>query len=68
VRGLAPVVALAQRCGLHDLVANTLTLSGPGTACAAVKVPALVSGMIGGADSIDDMDLLRHGAMGRLFD
>jgi len=28
-----------------------------------LKVPCLVAGMIGGADSIDDMDLLRHGAM-----
>jgi len=30
-------------------------------------VAALVAGMVAGADSIDDMDLLRHGAMGRLF-
>jgi len=30
---------------------------------AHLKVPALVAG----ADSIDDMDLLRHGGMGRLF-
>jgi hypothetical protein len=66
--GLVPVVALAQRCGMHDLVADTLTLSGPGSAYAAVKVPALVAGMVAGADSIDDMDLLRHGGMGRLFD
>ncbi len=34
---------------------------------AHLKVPALVAGMIAGADSIDDMDLLRHGAMRRLF-
>jgi hypothetical protein len=27
----------------------------------------LVAGMVAGADSIDDMDLLRHGAMSRLF-
>ena len=66
--GLAPVVALAERCGLHELVANTLTLSGEGSAYAEVKIPALVAGMIAGADSIDDMDLLRHGGMGRLFD
>jgi hypothetical protein len=26
-------------------------------------VPCLVAGMIGGADSIDDLHLLRHGAM-----
>jgi len=34
---------------------------------AHVKVPALVAGMVAGADSIDDMDLLRHGGMDRLF-
>jgi hypothetical protein len=65
--GLAPVLALAERCGLHRLVAESVTLSGPAAANAAVKVPALVAGMIAGADSIDDMDLLRHGGMGRLF-
>jgi hypothetical protein len=34
---------------------------------ARLKVPALVAGMVAGGDSIDDMDLLRHGGMGRLF-
>ena len=34
---------------------------------AHLKVPCLVAGMIAGADSIDDMDLLRHGAMPALF-
>ena len=34
---------------------------------APVKVGCLVAGMIGGADSIDDLDLLRHGAMSALF-
>lgn len=29
---------------------------------------ALVAGMLAGADSIDDMNVLRHGGMGRLFD
>ena len=32
------------------------------------KVTALVAGMVAGADSIDDMALLRHGALGRVFD
>jgi hypothetical protein len=31
------------------------------------KVLALVAGMVCGADCIDDIDLLRHGGMGRLF-
>ena len=34
---------------------------------AHLKVPALVAGMAAGADSIDDMDVLRHGAMSTLF-
>ena len=64
--GLAPVVALAQRCGLGKLVADKLTLTAKGSANAHLKVPALIAGMIAGADSIDDMDLLRHGGMDRL--
>jgi Transposase DDE domain group 1 len=67
VGGLAPVLALAQDCRLGDLVADKLTLRAKGGANAQVKVPALVAGMVAGADSIDDMDLLRHGGMGRLF-
>ena len=65
--GLAPTMALAQRAGLAELVADTLTLKATGGVNAHLKVPALVAGMVAGADSIDDMDLLRHGGMGRLF-
>jgi hypothetical protein len=65
--GLAPTLSLAQRAGLADLVSSTLTLKTEGGANAHLKVPALVAGMVAGADSIDDMDLLRHGGMGRLF-
>jgi hypothetical protein len=49
------------------LVTDKLTLRARGGVNARVKVPALVAGMVAGADSIDDMDLLRHGGMGRLF-
>ena len=65
--GLAPVVSLAHRCGLGRLVADRLTPIGDGAASPAAKVACLVAGMVAGADSIDDMDLLRHGGMGRLF-
>jgi hypothetical protein len=61
------VLALAQRCGLAELVAGSLTLPTTGGANAPLKVPALVAGMVAGADLIDDMDLLRHGGMDRLF-
>ncbi|CCG02042.1 transposase [Blastococcus saxobsidens DD2] len=66
--GLAPVLALAERSGLHELVTEHLTVPGSAGANAAIKVPALVAGMVAGADSISDMDLLRHGGMGRLFE
>jgi len=65
--GLAPTMALAHRAGLGDLVADTLTLKAEGGANARLKVPALVAGMVAGADSIDGMDRLRHGGMDRLF-
>ncbi len=32
-----------------------------------MKVPCLVAGMITGADSVDDMDVLCHGGMPALF-
>jgi hypothetical protein len=67
VAGLAPVVALAQDCRLGDLVAEKVTLRAKGGVNAAIKVSALVAGMVAGADSIEDMDLLRHGGMDRLF-
>jgi hypothetical protein len=65
--GLAPVLALVERSGLAGLVADAVTLSGPGGVNAVVKVPALVAGMVAGADSIDDMDVLCHGGMSRVF-
>jgi hypothetical protein len=66
--GLVAVMALATRCGLHDLLAARLTLAGKGAANAAAKITAVIAGMVCGADCIDDMDLLRHGGMPRVFD
>ena len=61
------MLALAQRCGLSELVASKLTLPAKGGVNAHLKVPGLVGGMVTGADSIDDIDVLRHGGMNRLF-
>jgi len=61
--GLVPVMALAQRCGLGDLASEHLSAGGPCGVNAHLKTGCLVAGMAAGADSIDDMDLLRHGAM-----
>jgi hypothetical protein len=66
--GLAAVLALAARCGLGGLVTDRVRISAKGGVNAAAKIIALVAGMVAGADSINDMDLLRHGGMGRLFD
>jgi hypothetical protein len=65
--GLVPVMALAQRAGLADLVAEHVRPGGQCGVNAQLKVPCLVAGMAAGADSIDDMGLLRHGAMTGLF-
>src|SRR2546429_1394540 len=65
--GLVPVMALAQRAGLAGLVAEHVRPGGPCGVNAELKVPCLVAGMAAGADSIEDMDLLRHGAMPGLF-
>ena len=65
--GLAPVLQLAERAGLPRLVGQHVHLAKPGGVNAHLKVPGLVAGMVAGADSIQDMDLLRHGAMKRLF-
>jgi hypothetical protein len=65
--GLVPVMALAQRAGLAALVEEHVRIGRPCGVNAQVKVPGIVAGMTGGADSIDDLDLLRHGAMPALF-
>src|SRR5579884_3322617 len=65
--GLVPVLQLAERAGLRRLVAEHVHLAKPGGANPQMKIPALVAGMVAGADSIDDLALLRHGGMGRCF-
>jgi Transposase DDE domain group 1 len=65
--GLVPVMALAQRAGLGRLADEHVRIARRCGVSAPAKVGCLAAGMIGGADSIDDLDLLRHGAMARLF-
>jgi DDE family transposase len=65
--GLVPVMALAERAGLGDLAGEHVRISRACGVNAQVKVGCLVAGMIAGADSIDDMGLLRHGALPGLF-
>ena len=65
--GLVPVMALAQKAGLADLVAEHVSVTGSAGANAGLKIGSLVAGMVAGADSIEDMDLVRHGGMDRVF-
>ena len=65
--GLVPVLALARSAGLHELAQRHLSVPTDKGANAGLKVASLVAGMVAGADSIDDMALLRHGGMGRVF-
>jgi hypothetical protein len=65
--GLVPVMALAERAGLRGLLTEHVRPGGECGTGAARKVSCLVAGMAAGADSIDDMGLLRHGAMDALF-
>jgi hypothetical protein len=66
--GLVPVLALAERAALAALVRELVSVGGPCGVNADLKVGCLVAGMTAGADSIEDMDVLRHGAMPGLFD
>jgi DDE family transposase len=66
--GLVPVVGLAERAGLRRLADQVLSVPSDRGANAGLKVASLVAGMVAGADSIEDVALLRHGGMGRLFD
>ena len=68
VAGLVPMLRLARSAGLDELAQSRLSVPTDKGANAGGKVMALVAGMLAGADSIDDMNLLRHGGMGRLFD
>lgn len=62
--GLVPVLHLAESAGLHDLLAEHLTVDSPNP---VAKSGCVVAGMLTGADSIEDLDVLRHGAMPKVF-
>ena len=62
--GLVPALRLAEAAGLHDLLGQRLTVDSPNP---VLKATSVIGGMLAGADSIDDLDLLRHGGMPRLF-
>lgn len=64
--GLVPTVSLAQSCRLPFLSGEHVSVPVAKGANAGRKVMSLLAGMVAGADSIDDMALLRHGAIDTL--
>jgi len=69
--GLVPVMALAERAGLSDLLAERVEFKTTRVKSAGVnpagKLTSVIAGMAAGADCIDDLDLIRSGGMRRLF-
>ena len=65
--GLVPVMALAEKARLADLVAEHVTVAGSAGSNADLKIGSLGAGMSAGADSFEDMEVVRHGGMDKLF-
>ena len=65
--GVEPAMRLADAAGLTDLTAAHVHPSGPQAANTPLKIGCLVTGMLMGADSIDDMDLLRDSGLHHIF-
>ena len=62
--GVVPAMALAEAAGFSELTGK-VTVASPAV---AAKVRTVVAGMLAGADSIDDLDVLRSGGMARVVD
>jgi hypothetical protein len=62
--GLLVTATLAERLGIEELVNESVWLDprAPGACLPGRKVMSLVHGMLAGADSIDDMNVLRAGS------
>ena len=69
--GMAPVLALAERAGLSGLIAERVGFRATKVKAAganpAGKLTSVIAGMAAGADSIDDLDVIRSGGMKQLF-
>jgi len=70
--GLVPVMTLAEQCGLTALLERKVRFTceriKSGAANPSPKLSTLIAGMCAGADSIDDLDIVRCGGMKTLFD
>jgi hypothetical protein len=67
--GLLMCATLAERLGIEELVNESVWLDprAPGACLPGRKVMSLVHGMLAGADSIDDMNVLRAGSTGLIL-
>jgi hypothetical protein len=67
--GLLVTATLAERLGIEELVNESVWLDphAPGACLPGRKVMSLVHGILAGADSIDDMNVLRAGSTGLIL-
>jgi hypothetical protein len=69
--GLVPLLALAERTGLSGLLDEHVRFVcervKSGAANPTPKLTSVIAGMACGADSIDDLDVIRSGGMKQLF-
>jgi hypothetical protein len=69
--GLVPLMGLAERAGLSELIGQRLGFKASRVKSAGVnpagKVTSIIAGLAAAADSIDDLDVIRSGGMPRLF-
>src|ERR671911_2708322 len=70
--GLVPLLGLAEQTGLPKIIAGKVSIPTPriksGAANPAPKLLTVIAGMCAGADSIEDLDVLRAGGTPILFD
>jgi hypothetical protein len=69
--GLVPVLELAEQAGLSRLLDEHVRFTSErvksGAANPTPKLTSIVAGMAAGADSIDDLDMIRSGGTKKLF-
>jgi hypothetical protein len=69
--GLVPLLELAEQAGLSRLLDEHVRFTSErvtsGAANSTPKLTSIIAGMAAGADSIDDLDVIRAGGMKKLF-
>jgi hypothetical protein len=69
--GLVPVMALAEQAGLSRLITERVSIRATQVPSAGVnpagKLTSIIAGMAAGADSIDDLAVIRSGGLPRIF-